>query len=280
MLQSFKQRFTHTSPSAKAFFIFAFFVILVILVPVKKSNTDITGILSATAIFYSILLGFYIAAAMGNLSRLKTLVAIETGALISIYYIVKLSLPDRLDDTRDAIDKYIVKRFEYEVHNYTEPTTKEFFAIFDVLKGAKGQSEGEGTAIDYISEAMYYVPQARRELTIVGAKIVNRVSWIVLTILSIVIVFCLFLMRDGSFASSAITALLSSSAILALFILSDVDGNRFGEDQFAIDTYQDVFSAIGTLPYYPKQYLEAGRYTPPVNTYRTGSYKSLKIVEN
>ncbi|HUC96054.1 MAG TPA: hypothetical protein VMR16_00090 [Candidatus Saccharimonadales bacterium] len=280
MIKEYRNRIKHTSPSTKALLVFIFFVILVIFIPIVKPGTDVSGILSAAAIFYSILLGFYIAAAMGNLSRLKTLVSIETGALIAIYYIVKLSLPGKLDKTRDAIDKYVMKRFEYEVHDYTEPTTEEFFAIFDVLKGADTKTEGEGAAIDYIAEAMYYVPQARRELTIVGAKIVNKVSWVVLITLSIVIVFCLFLTRDSSVASSIVTALLSSSAIFGLFILSDIDGNRFGEDQFAINTYQDVFAAIGELHYYPKLYLDNGRYKPYVEKYRTGSYQDVKVVDN
>jgi hypothetical protein len=278
MLKGFNKRFVHTSPSAKAFFIFLFFTFLVFIIPVRKTQIDISGILSAAAIFYSILLGFYIAASMGNLSRLKTLVAIETGALVAIYNIVKLSLPERLEKTQEAIDKYLLKRFDYEIHDYTEPTTDEFFAIFDVLKGAGSKSEGENSAIEYIAEAMYYVPQARRELTIVGAKIVNKVSWIVLTALSIVIVSSLFMMRDGSLVSSIITALLASSAILALFILSDVDGNRFGEEQFAINTYQDVFTAIGKLHYYPKHYLATGRYKPSVKNYRTGSYSATQKV--
>jgi hypothetical protein len=280
MLKGFKKRIKHTSSSTKAIIIFVIFTLLVVIIPVEKSTTDVSEILSATAIFYSILLGFYIAAAMGNLARLKTLVAIETGALISIYYIVKLSLPGKLDKTREAINDYVVKRFEYEIHNYTEPTTEEFFAIFDALKGAESKSEGEGAAIDYIAEAMYYVPQARRELTIVGAKIVNRISWIILITLSAVIVFCLFFSRDGSSVSSIVTALLSSSAIFGLFILSDIDGNRFGEDQFAINTYQDVFAAIGELHYYPKLYLENGRYKPSVKKYRTGNYQDIKVVNN
>ncbi len=61
-------------------------------VPLNGNN-----VLTASSIFYSILLGFYIASAMTNLSRLKSLVAIETGALISIYHLTKLALPDRVE---------------------------------------------------------------------------------------------------------------------------------------------------------------------------------------
>lgn len=280
MIKPLRKRFKHSSPSSKAFVIFVVFIALAFLVPIRETPIDGAGVLSATSIFYSILLGFYIAAAMANLSRLKSLVATETGALIGIYHIVKLALPERLDKTREAIDRYLIKRFDYEVENYTEPTTVEFFSIFDVLKGAKTKSEeGEGAAINYIAEALYYVAQARRELTIVGAKVVNGASWLVLNVLSSVVVVSLFLMRDGSIESAIVTAFLSASAVLALFILGDVDGNRFGEERFAIDTYQDVFSAIGKEHYYPSHYLEGGRYKPPVQDYRTGSSGQIKEVD-
>lgn len=252
-------------------YIFLLLAVLAVAVPTKKVPIDVGSVLSATSIFYSILLGFFVAASMTNLSRLKTLVAIETGALIAMYNIVALSLPQKLDEMRAAIDCYLIKRFDYEVHQYVEPTTKEFFSIFDVLKGAQTKSEGEAAALDYIAEGMYYVPQARREITIVGAKIVTGMSWILLNVLSLLIVFLLFLLRDGSLESALVTALLSTSAFLALLILNDIDSNRFGEAQFSINTYEDVFSAIGKPRYYPTSYIKTGRHKPRVGEYRTGT---------
>lgn len=269
MCKRLKTRFVHLEPAIKAVLIFVLFNLFSLLLPLVKTPLDIGGILGATSIFYSILLGFFIAAAMSNLSRLKTLVATETGALIAIYNIVKLALPDRVAETKSAIDTYLIKRFDYEIDNYTEPTTEEFFGIFNVLKGADTKSEGEGAALNYVAEALYYVAQSRREVTIVGAKIADRASWIILSILSFVIVASLFLMRDGSIQAALITSLLSSAAVMALFILDDLDGNRFGEEHFAIDTYQDVFTALGEDHYYPKHYLEGGRYKPKIKNYRT-----------
>ncbi len=271
MFRLLVKRLKHITPATKAVMTFAIVTLGAFVLPVRKSPINVVNVLGAASIFYSVLLGFYVSAAMTNLSRLKTLVATETGALMAIYYMVKLSLPDRAEATREAIDHYLIKRFDYEVDEYVEPTNKEYFAIFDVLKGAKTKSNGDEAAMTYVAEAMYYVSQARREITIVGAEIVSGSSWLVLNVLSLIIVFSLFLMRDGSWESALVTALLSASAILALFILGDVDGNRFGEEQFALDTYQDVFTAIDKPHYYPTIYLEAGRYRPTVKEYRTGT---------
>ena len=84
-------------------------------------------------------------------------------------------------------------------------------------------------------------------------------------------------MRDGPI-ESAIGSALGCFGNLWLFVRADVDGNRFGEEQFAVNTYQDVFTAMGLLHYYPKHYLEAGRYKPTVKTYRTGSSESVRVV--
>jgi hypothetical protein len=256
-------------PATKAAIVFCLLLVIAIFAPRVDSSIDTGSVLGAAAIFYSILLGFYISAAMGNLARLKSLVATETGALIAIYKIVKLSLPDKEEETKVLIDKYLVKRFQYELGDYTEKTTKEFYAIFDILKGANGKSDGENAAINYVAEALYYVAQSRREVSIVSAKIVDRASWLILFVLSVVIMGSLFLSRDGTWASSLTTALLSTSAVMALFVLGDIDGNRFGEEHFAIDTYQDVFDAIGKKHYYPSHYLMGGRFKPAVREYRT-----------
>lgn len=279
-MKHFLLRVKHSSAGAKAIVTLIVVGLLAWFLPISNSPLDIGSLLGATSIFYSILLGFYISAAMANLSRLKTLAATETGALVAIYRIVKLSLPERLNQTIESIDKYLIKRFDYEINAYALPTTNEFFAIFDVLKGAKAKSDGEGAAINYIAEAMYYVAQARREMTIVGAKLLSASSWFILIILSLVIVVSLFFMRDGSFESFIFTALLAASAIMALFILQDVDGNLLGEEEFSIGTYQVIFDTIGRPHYYPSSYIKSNRYKPTVKEYRTGSAKDVYLVKN
>ena len=269
--------FKHTPTSVKAFYIFIIIAILTYAIPVKEIPLDVSNVLSATSIFYSILLGFYIASAMTNLSRLKTLAATETGALIAIYYQIKLALPKKLDEVRESIDHYLLKRFDYEIDDYTEPTTQEFFAIFEVLKGANPTSEGESAALAYVAEAQYYIAQARREISIVGARIVTSASWAILNVLSGIIVLSLFLMRDGGLTSSIVTIFLSSSALISLLILEDVDGNRFGEEDFAINTYQAVFKAIGKDNYYPSHYITEKRHKPNVAKYRTGTSMAVEM---
>jgi hypothetical protein len=166
------------------------------------------------------------------------------------------------------------------VNEYAKPTTDEYFAIFNVLKDANPKSEGQGAALNYVAEAMYYVAQARREMTIVGARLLTGASWFILMILSLVIVVSLFLMRDGSVESLVFTSLLATSAIMALFILRDVDGNLLGEEDFSIATYQGVFDAIGRLHYYPTSYIKQGRYFPTVAEYRTGTSANVRLVKN
>ena len=279
-MKHFFQRIKHSSAGSKAIFTILIIGLLAYFLPLSSSPLDVGSLLGATSIFYSILLGFYISAAMANLSRLKTLAATETGALVAIYRIVKLSIPEKLGQTVQAIDTYLIKRFDYEINAYALPTTNEFFAIFDVLKGAKAKSDGEGAAINYIAEAMYYVAQARREMTIVGAKLLTGSSWFVLIILSLVIVVSLFFMRDGSIESLVFTTLLAASAIMALFILQDVDGNLLGEEEFSIGTYQVIFDTIGRPHYYPASYIKSKRYLPTVLEYRTGTSKDVRLVKN
>ena len=272
-----KHSVKHLNPIYKGMIIFILLTIAAIFLPSKPDAIDVATVLGSTAIFYSILLGFYIASAMTNLARLKTLTASETGALIAIDKIIELSLPEKSKETKSKIDTYLVKRFQYEINDYVEPTTNEFYSIFDVLKGAKANSDGEGAAINYVAEAMYYIAQARREITVAGAKIMTSASWLLMLILTTIILICLLLSRDGTLIGAIIVSLLGSAAIMSLFILDDIDGNKFGEEQFAIDTYQDVFSAMGLLHYYPEHILMGGRYRPTVKEYRIGEPGNLHV---
>ena len=276
--QTKKKRIIYLTTAAKGLLVFIFFLLLVFIIPVRKVSIDINSLLTSAAIFYSILVGFFFSSAMADLNRLKTLVAEETGALITIYYATLQSFPERVDAVKTAIDQYIIKRFDYEINNYTEPTTKNFFAIFAVFKDIKLNSDGDSTALTVIGNAFYYIPQSRREVTIVGAPIITKTSKALLYILSLIIIIALFLLRSGGVEAAIATSMLCSSAVLALLILSDVDGNRFGEEEYSIKTYQAVFKALNLLPYYPSSYLDQGRYKPTEHTYRTGTYGTVETV--
>jgi hypothetical protein len=270
---------THIKTTKKAIWIFTTLTLLAFIFQTLDIPLNVSSILSATSIFYSILLGFFIAAAMANLSRLKSLVAQETGGLISLYNLVRVAAPEKITDVRGKIDTYIIKRFDYEISDYNEHTSKEYFAIFDVLGEVNPQETGKQAALGYISAAQFYISQSRREISIVAARIVSQSSWIVLNILSIVIVLMLFLMRDGTLASSIVTSVLSSSALIALLTLNDIDGNRFGEEEFAIKTYQAVFKALELDTYYPEHFLVSDRHIPHEIQYRTGHSNSVKLIK-
>jgi len=268
----------HIATTKKAALIFGLIVILVFALPILNIPVNVSNILSATAIFYSILLGFFIAAAMANLTRLKSLVASETGGLMSVYHSVRVAAPEKAEHVRWLIDQYLIKRFDYEISDYTEFTNKEYFAIFDILGELNPHETGKQAALGYISGAQFYIAQSRREISIVGARIVSQASWIVLYTLSFVIVLMLFLMRDGSLASLIVTSVLASSALIALLMLSDIDGNRFGEEEFAINTYQAVFKALELDPYYPEHYILTDRHKPKEKKYRTGTSANVRVV--
>jgi hypothetical protein len=268
----------HVSIATKVTLITLIITIAALLIPVRTTPTYATGVLGATAIFYSILIGFFTTSAMTNLSRLKTLVAIETGGLIAVYHIVRQALPERVTSFKTAVDNYLIKRFDYEVENYTEPTEAEFFNIFAVIHGANTDNQGDAAAMNYIGEAFYYLPQARREITVVGERVVSKMSWLVLIVLSSITVISLFAMRQPGLESSAVTVLLSTSAVSVLFILDDVDANRFGEEQFAVNTYHDVFRALGLVPYYSSSYLDKRGVKPQEAVYRVGQHGHVELI--
>ncbi len=131
---------------------------------------------------------------MSNFSRLKTLVSLEAGGLIALY-----NLTNRIDiglgkKVADAIDKYIIARFDWELENYVENTQEEFLAIFDILKSRKALPEDvrEQNALYFVFNNLANMPAIRNEISIVGKSTLNRLYWILLYILAAIVIFSLY----------------------------------------------------------------------------------------
>lgn len=201
----------------------------------------------------------------------------ETAGLIALRDKCKAIEPKIVKEVEDAIDDYLIANFDYELIDFVDNTWKEFNAIQKTTEKIKRDTD----LYSSLMETRENLLKNRQEITLTTRQIIGIESWIMLTTLAIINVFLLFAIRDNTIVSSAFTVFLSSTTFLILFLLYDMDSNRFAEEHLAYKIYHRVFREIEKLPYYTETSLKSKRVKPPKEEpYRIGKYenfpKSLK----
>lgn len=262
----------------KAIIALIIFVVFAVFLDFLNIRLDLFSFFSASALFFSIIFGFFLASALGNLSRLKTLVAQEVGTLITLHDFIKIINREMAQKVADAIDHYIIARFDWELENYVENTEKEFSNIFDALesKQVEAKDTRETQALYFAFNSELLITQIRKEIAIVTKSTLTRFYWLLLYLLGAIVVISLFISADKNLIGLVSTVLLSIAVAVALLVLDEVDKNKLNENDFAFSPYNTVLEAIGKLPYFLEVDFKAKRiFTPDNKNYRLGIYKNF-----
>lgn len=253
--------------------------LIYILPSIKIANAD--SILTAATFLFSVLYGFEISVVISNFSQLKTQLAIENAGLLSIYHLGQIIGGDTADAITGAIDAYLLRAIDIPLENHLRGTNKEFFAIFDPLKTIKdADGQERGQAIQYLNEALYYIPQTRNQISEVAPKFVDAPVWTMLITLAVILVGVLFLSAGSGLLSTTAAALFSTTVIGSLFLLDELDSNRIQEAHLEYDIFNETLQSINALPYYPEFAIQKGTIKPPEGTsYRVGVFPGYPSLE-
>jgi hypothetical protein len=122
-----------------------------------------------------------------------------------------------------------------------------------------------------IREAMDKIIISRQQLTVLGVKTIPPFLWFVLLTLSTLLAFSLYGLRSGELFFDIVTVAISSSVVLILSLIRDLDLYIWNEKTFGWDIFENVLKSVGQLPYYPAESLEDGRIHPTEKEYRIGT---------
>lgn len=254
-------------------FVAIIFILLLFVVPFNFLNVDIANLLTATTVLFGILAGFFIAATLTNYFRLQSLIATETAKLISLRNFCIALEPELKKEMDEALDKYIISAFDFELINYIDQTWKEFNNIIKISDKIKRRdSDLFATMMEIKGELV----ETRQELILTSRQIIGLSGWITLIVLAAANISLLYSIRSASVVSSVFTVVISSAICLVLFLLYEIDNNIFAEEKLAFVIYQRVFKEIGKSPYYPEVSIKTGRVKLiKGETYRIGRYKNF-----
>jgi len=235
------------------------FILILYIFPKNLVIPNASDMFTAAALLFGIIAGFFIAATLTNYFRFQSLVSVETGKLVSLYNTGILLNPTLKTKLLAAIDKYLIRAFDYELHEYIENTEKDFQNVIDVTKKVKKR---DSDLFVHFLEIKGNIRETRQEIMLTSRKILGVGHWIVLIILAIVVIFLIYIMRAPGTASSIFTVLIATITCLVLFLLYDIDSNYFAEKKIGFDVYERSFLELGLLPYYPFESIKKGRIKP------------------
>lgn len=245
---------------------------------------DVSTMLTVVSLFFVILIGFFIAATTSNYLRMQTLIADLNAALIGVFENAQKISVAGSKKVADAVDQYMISSLDYQyLESYKKDDLKE---IVDAVHLIKPKTTVGHNLYPYLIEGKNALYRIHQELSLASQAVVSRNHWFILLTLSLVIAFLLLGFRDGSLLVHAISGLVLVSIYQTLFLLYEIDRNALLANKLVYVNPQQVFFAIGKLPYYPGGEIKRKWANPNEKKYRVGIYidypnsfaKKIKVI--
>ena len=248
------------------------FAALLFVVPHPFISAELGNtLLTVLAFLFGIIAGFYIVVATTDYNSLKNILAEETAAWIALYRNVSIYDQVAAEKLSSLIDEYIIRAFDYEIIDYAKSTGIEFDPIQKFIRELP-LKENLSSVHEEILATMNKVITTRQQLTVLGTRTLSMFQWAVLMALAALFIVSLYGLRTGELFFDIATVAVSSSIILILLLIRDLDLYVWNERTFGYDIFENVFRSIGKLPYYPAESIKKDRVTPSEKEYRIGTY--------
>jgi len=245
-------------------------IILPFAVPRFIFSFDVPTLLTVVSLIFAILVGFFFAAATSNYLRLQTLIAEMNAGLISLFSLTRVIQPDVSEDVGGAIDHYMMAALDYELLEHVPQTEREFDDICEAVDKVEPSNEKGFAAFSYLQEKKELLRVTLQEVALTTKTIIGRNHWLIIGMFAVLIGVLMLSLRDGTIMSSVIIAVVMTIIYLTLDLLYMVDTNLFLAKKLEFQSAQQVFSAIGRLPYYPSYAIKSGAVRKLPIKYRQG----------
>lgn len=263
----------HLSFVQKLLLILVACLLVAFLVPfpsIQLASRD--SLLTAATFLFSVLYGFEISIVINNFSNLKTQAAIENAGLLTIFHLADIIGGVEGKDIQDGVEKYLLTAIDQPLENHLLGTNKDFFGIFEPVKKLSSvEGDQKGQALQYLNEAIYYVPQARNQVAEFAPRFVGKSVWYMLSALAGILITLLLVVHDAGFLASAASAIFSATVIGALILLEEIDSNKIQEAHLEYEIFNETLVQIGREKYYPEFAIKNG-VVHPEGKYRIGRF--------
>ena len=248
------------------------FTTLLFLLPIGFISSDLgNAILTISTFLFGIMAGFYIVITTTDYNSVKSILASETAAMISLYQNVLIYDKQSAEKLSLLIDEYVRNALNYEIIDYVRNTHRQFQNIQSAVRDLPIH-DNLSSVYESIRNDMSNFIIARQQLTVLGAKTLSIFQWVVIFVLALIPLVSLYGLRTGEIFFDIVTVIVSVAVALILVLIRDLDLYVWNEKTFSFEIFENVFIAIGQLPFYPAESIRKGRVCPKENEYRLGTY--------
>jgi hypothetical protein len=254
------------------FFIFLLCLGLSFVIPlVHISNLD--ALITSATFLFSIIYGFEISMVIANFSQLKTQLAVENAGLLSLFHLAGMVGGETGREVQKRVEQYLMAAIDYPLAEHFR-ADKQFFAMFEPMRKMQNiEGQERGRAVQYLNEALYYLPQARNQVAEVAPRFVDRSVWSMLLVLGTILAGLIFVGHGPDIFSQITAAIFATSVICALVLLDEIDSNKVEEARVEYEMFNESLVSIGAMRYYPESAIKEGIIKPGRNvSYRMGVF--------
>ncbi len=253
------------------------FAIATIFIPGQGPLADVQIILTASTFLFAILAGFFISRSNNRYDEIRSEVAEEDALILSIYRMSDFFGDSFQKKISGHIDDYYIEAMDFDVgagYKNTTPHMEKIYQAFHALKKIKDSKIED--LYDDIFMLLSDLEESRNKASVLRHEKMTYGQWAILIVLVSIIIFCLFFLKIPAVYSQVITVMLSTTLVLVLLFLRDIQNLRLYGEHFLLESAEEVFESIGKERYYPEYYFNEGflKEVPEhVKQYRLGTHQ-------
>ena len=241
-----------------ALYSFIVFIVLAIFVKGNEPSTIIIALLSVSTFLFGIFGAFIMQDRYARLNNLRSTLRTDDSLYINIYKLSGVFGKNVRRRTQKLIDNYITKTIDLKLIDYNK-ASKEFLALYDYIINIKPrnskQTEVYGELLDCIDSAN----SGRESIGYLIRNNIQKFEWFSLIGLLGTIIFAVFYMNDNSIPFIIISILVSTTSVILLLVIRELDNLRWKEKTWIWEPLEDLFSDLDLLPYFPEEVITSVR---------------------
>jgi len=223
-----------------------------LIFPGGGSSSVIETLLVFIGILFGVIVGFFISDLYSRFQTIKENAAIDASGLATFYKYAEILADGKdtkwLKKQRTIIHKYVIKFMPLPWDEFSK-TEKEFNELIDTLHDIKYHGDKKNETYSSMLSIISEISDAREKLVMNGEDHLTRGEWIVILLLGTLLLFSLYFVKTFEPVSILFTWMLSSSILILMLVIRDLNNLKFGETAISIKPYQRILDTIGKPRY-------------------------------
>ena len=240
---------------------------------IEFKETVFSGFLVVSSFIFGIIIAFSIANRHARLSSVRQALREQDAILLNLYLLSATFGKRVVAEVRQRIDDLLISQMDYKLVDFDKESPKNLRILYLFLEKLKAKTKNQGESKDKILDNLVQLEKIYKE---VDYQIRNRMmfyEWISLLVLGGIILFCLFYINNGSFVSVLVVAFISTTLILLLLVLYELDTLLWQERNWIWEPLSELFVELDLIPYFPEPVIKR------INLKKIEDLKKIRIAE-